>query len=163
MRVGRRVGRVTSIALFIILGAPSAAHALTITVPSATNLGTVTAGTTSITHQLGAVTVDTFLVPLSWTATVTATNFTTGTGPSTVTIPKASIRYSPGAVTASSGVAVRTPGAPSQSLSGVVPVTAYTAVAVVSSSTTWNPTIVIAIPTASVAGTYTGTITHSVA
>jgi hypothetical protein len=30
-------------------------------------------------------------------------------------------------------------------------------------TTTWDPTIVIAIPAAAVAGTYSGTITHSVA
>jgi hypothetical protein len=34
---------------------------------------------------------------------------------------------------------------------------------VLSISTSWNPTIVIDIPDAAVAGTYSGTITHSVA
>jgi hypothetical protein len=36
-------------------------------------------------------------------------------------------------------------------------------VAGLNSSATWNPTVVITIPAASVAGTYTGVVTHSAA
>jgi hypothetical protein len=30
-------------------------------------------------------------------------------------------------------------------------------------TTTWNPTLIVTIPSTAVAGTYTGTVTHSVA
>jgi hypothetical protein len=30
-------------------------------------------------------------------------------------------------------------------------------------SLSWNPTLIVAVPAAAVAGTYTGTVTHSVA
>jgi len=42
--------------------------------------------------------------------------------------------------------------------------TAYSGTALVGANTaTWNPTLVVNIPAAAVAGTYTGTVTHSVA
>jgi uncharacterized transporter YbjL len=48
------------------------------------------------------------------------------------------------------------------SLSAAVTAFALQAV-VLGTSTSWNPTIVVAVPVSAVAGTYTGTVTHSVA
>jgi len=154
----------------LIVAAPAAAWgALSITVPASTvNLGSVASGTASKSGQLGTVTVvDDRLTGLTWTASVSGTNFTTGSATTAETIGKASISYWSGPVTASSGTAVRTPG---QLTSGLAqdlssPRTAFIAVGVatVSNSTSWNPTIVVTIPAAAVSGTYTGTITHSVA
>lgn len=168
MRFGRRVGAVVGIAAFVVVATPSLAQAaLAITVPASTvNLGSVPTGTSSLSAQLGTVTVTASVVPLTWVATVSSTNFTTGSATTAETVAKASISYWSGPVTASSGVGVRTPGQLTallaQSLS--VPRTAFSlSVSLVSTSTSWNPTIVVAIPAAAVAGTYTGTITHSVA
>jgi hypothetical protein len=42
--------------------------------------------------------------------------------------------------------------------------TAFTLTAGTGNNTaTWNPTLVVALPAAAVVGTYTGTVTHSVA
>jgi hypothetical protein len=61
---------------------------------------------------------------------------------------------------------VRVPGQPTAlnavSLSAAVTAFALQAV-VLGTSTSWNPTIVVAVPASAVAGTYTGTVTHSVA
>lgn len=154
----------------IVLGWPAAASAagLAITVPPSANLGSVPTGTPTRSAQLGTVTVtDDRLLAVTWTATVTSTNFTTGAGTSAETIAKASISYWSGPTTTSSGVAVRTPGQLT-SLQAVTLAASRTAFAtlgavLVANSTSWNPTIVITIPPAAVSGTYTATITHSVA
>ncbi|HEX3542642.1 MAG TPA: hypothetical protein VHT75_19595 [Acidimicrobiales bacterium] len=142
---------------------------LAITLPVPANLGTVPSGTLTLSAPLGAVTVSAsgLLVP-GFVATVTSTDFTTGSGLPAQTIPKADISYWSGLLIMYSGGQTAVPGQASamfaQPLSA--PVTAFTSTGlllVFSISTTWIPTIVIAIPPAAVAGTYTGTITHSVA
>lgn len=167
MRVGRRVGTVVGIAAVVVLTTPSLAHAaLAITVPASTvNLGSVASGTSSFSQPLGAVTVTASGLTLSWTATVSSTDFTTGSATAPETIAKASISYWSGPVTASSGIATRTPGQLTSLLAESLSVTrtAFSAVSLVETSTSWNPTIVVAIPAAAVAGTYSGTVTHSVA
>ena len=144
----------------------TAAGGLSISVPVATELsaGTATnAGTLSA--QLGAVQVTDNRGALlgSWTASVTATDFTTGTATADETIPSANISYLSGAATAVTGVAVFTPGqVVPEALSA--PRTAYAATATVgNNSATWNPTITITVPSDAVVGTYEGTITHSLA
>ncbi|GAA1267183.1 hypothetical protein Psi02_08950 [Planotetraspora silvatica] len=139
------------------------AGALTITAPPTANLGTVASGATSVSAQLGTVTVtDTRgLLVATWTATVSSTAFTTGGGTPAETIANTAVNYSPGTATATSGLATFTPGT-----AGTLgtPRTAFTATLGVSNnSASWNPTVSVAIPAAAVAGTYTGTITHSVA
>jgi hypothetical protein len=164
MKVGWRAGTVAGITAVVVLATPSVAHAgLAITVPSTVNLGSVASGTSSLSHQLGTVMVTASVTPLSWTATVSSSDFTTGAP--VQTIGKGSISYWSGPVTGSSGVATRTPGQVTSLLAVSLSVarTAFSAVSVVGSSTSWNPTIVIAISAAAVAGTYSGTITHSVA
>ncbi|WP_436758734.1 hypothetical protein [Streptosporangium sp. V21-05] len=137
---------------------------LDITVPASVNLGGAQMNGT-ISAQLGTVTVaDSRSVLASWVATVSATDFAR-VGTPAVVIDKARVSYWSGPVTASVGVAVRTPGqataAAAQSLSS--PRTAFTKqLGVLGTSTSWNPTLIVSVPNFAVAGTYTGTVTHSV-
>jgi hypothetical protein len=158
------------IAALFILATPALAHgSVAITVPSAVNLGSVPSGTSSLSHQLGTVTVTATGVVLllpSFTAAVSSSSFTTGAGGPSQTIAASSISYWSGPATATTGAQTPVPGqvdaAHSQNLSPSR--TAFSSSGLVLSiSTSWNPTIVVDIPAAAVAGTYTGTITHSVA
>lgn len=142
------------------------ANELSITVPTSTALGGAAPGGT-ISAQLGTVKVDdTRLLLANWTATASATNFITGGGSTAETIAKNRLSYWSGPVTASTGVGVRVPGQLT-ALNAVSLSTAVTAFAlqavVLGTSTSWNPTIVVAVPASAVAGAYHGTVTHSVA
>jgi hypothetical protein len=139
------------------------AGTLDIVVPATADLGDVATGAASVSDQLGPVTVtDTRgALDAGWVATVSSTSFTTGAETAAETIPASAVTYAPGAVTASTGTVTLTPGATDDL---AAPLVAMTATAIVgNNSATWNPTITIALPAAAVAGTYTGTITHSVA
>jgi hypothetical protein len=146
--------------------AAALANTLTITVPDTAALGGAAPGGT-ISASLGTVTVtDNRPGIAGWTATVSATTFTTGGGTPAQTISNSAVAYWSGPATASSGGGVRTPGQPTAAqrvpLSGTV--TAFTASKAVGTTlTNWAPTLVITIPSSAVAGTYTGTITHAVA
>ena len=142
------------------------AGALSITVPASTvalPTGTVTTGAAPAAGQLGAVTVDDARGALlnTWTASVSSTTFVTGTATANETVAVDQIAYSSGAYTAHSGLGVFVPGSLAN---GALPGTAgsYTGAAG-NSSTTWNPTLTFTLLGSQVAGTYTGTITHSVA
>ena len=139
---------------------------LAITVPASTvalNTGTVNTGAASASAQLGSVTVADTRGALvnSWTATVSSTAFTTGTATTNETVAVNQIAYSSGAFTAHSGLGVFVPGL---LVNGTLPGTAgsYTGAAG-NSSTAWNPTLTFTLLSSQVAGTYTGTVTHSVA
>lgn len=143
------------------------AGSLVVSDPSNTSLGSVATGTASISSSLGSVTVTDGRGALNgtWTASVSSTDFTTGGATANETIAKANVSYWSGNSTASSGVAVRVPGqlllvnAQDMSTSR----TAFSATGVIgNNSTSWNPTLVVTIPSAAVAGTYSGTVTHSV-
>ncbi|WP_371778405.1 hypothetical protein [Streptosporangium subroseum] len=139
------------------------AGTLDIVVPATADLGDVAAGATSVSGQLGPVTVtDTRgALDAGWVVTVSSTAFTTGAATPAETIPASAVTYTPGAATATSGTATFTPGTPDDL---ATPITAFSATDIVgNNSATWNPTITIALPPAAVAGVYTGTITHSVA
>ena len=119
-----------------------------------------------ITAQLGTVQVldNRTTGTHSWTATVSATSFSTAGGGAT--IPTSRISYWSGPLTASTGTGAFTPGQLTAANAVVltVPRTAFshgTSAAVNSAS--WNPRLIVNIPLTSVVGTYTGTITHSVA
>lgn len=137
--------------------------ALSVSEPASKNLGSVanTAGTVS--GALGNVTVtdERGLLAATWTATVGTTTFTTGTGTANETIDQASVSYDSGAIGASSGLNGVFAGTATPVALGTSK-TAATGVAVGNNSATWNPTVTIAIPSQGIAGTYTGTITHSV-
>jgi hypothetical protein len=148
-------------------GGPSAGG-LSISVPTASELsvGTpVNAG--AVTAQLGPVTVTDARTGLlaGWTATVSATDFTTGSGSAAETIGRTNVSYWSGPATATSGAAVFVPGQPTAEAANPlgVPRVAFSAVAGSGTSATWVPTLVVTLPLTSVVGQYHGTITHSVA
>lgn len=92
-----------------------------------------------------------------WVASVISTAFTPSSGP---TIGAALVGYNAGTV-AKTGTATYTANNPSN-LTGVV--AAVTATGITGdNSATWNPTINVHIDGGKIAGTYSGTITHSVA
>ncbi|MEV0151940.1 MULTISPECIES: hypothetical protein [unclassified Nonomuraea] len=147
----------------------TSADGLTITVPTPTvNIGSGTPGT-QISGSLGTVTVSDQRAALNatWVASVIAGSggFTTGGGTTPETIPTSAVLYWSGPATAATG-GVPTPGqlnaAAAQSLD--VSRTAFSKTSGSGdNSAAWNPTIVINVPAQAVAGTYTGTVSHSVA
>lgn len=165
------VGVLSSMAL---LARPAVVEAsVAITVPATVNLGSGPTGAGTRSAQLDTVQVTAtgilnVLLP-SFTATVSSTTFTTGAGTAAQTVPKASISYWSGPVTASTGSQTAVPGQLTSLLAQdlSVPRTAFASsgsvLTVTTITTSWKPTLVVAIPAAAVAGTYTATITHSVA
>jgi hypothetical protein len=160
-------------ALVFAAGMPAASAAMSISAPGGRNLGSAATGSGTLTAQLGTVTMsNTAILGLvsGMTATVSATDFTTAGGGQYKTITKASVSYWSGLPTALSGISLGSvvPGQPT-ALNAVnlsVPRTAFTSASLLQLggvSVSWNPTIVINIPPSAVTGTYTGTITHSVA
>jgi hypothetical protein len=117
-----------------------------------------------VSGSLGPVTVTDNQGKLlgGWTATVTASDFTNTEGGQTSTIPAANVGYATGVITPVVGLSL--------SLGQLVPVAnqtatwAVTTTAVGNSEAEWNPTVTVRVPDEGVAaGTYRGTITHSVA
>ena len=140
---------------------------LAITVPSSAVLPNTTPGGTT-TAQLGtaSVTDNRGMTNASWTVTVTATTFTTGGKTPAETIPLTQISYWSGPATASTGSATLTPGQPNAAaaVNLTAPRTAFSlANGSTINSASWNPTLTVSVPAAAVQGTYTATITHSVA
>ena len=74
--------------------------ALSMTAPTGANLGGGAPGTT-ITGSLAAVTVtdDRALLTAAWTATASASDWTTGGGTPNETIPAGDVGYTPGTIT----------------------------------------------------------------
>ncbi|MDQ1582565.1 MAG: hypothetical protein QOF36_619 [Microbacteriaceae bacterium] len=135
--------------------------ALSITVPATANLGTWTntvAGGT-LSTALGQVQVNDARSPAAgsgWVATVISTALTPSSGP---TIAAALMGYTAGPIV-KVGTATYVANNPA-TLEGVV--AAVTASGITGdNSATWNPTINVHIPGGTLAGDYTGTITHSV-
>ncbi len=135
---------------------------LSITVPtSAGSLGSRsnTVGGGVISGPLGQVVVNdarSAAAGAGWVATVISTAFTPSAGP---TIGAAAVGYVVGPIT-QVGTATYTANDPTV-LTGTV--AALTASGITGdNSATWNPTIVITVPGGMAAGTYSGTITHSV-
>ncbi|MDX6350417.1 MAG: hypothetical protein QOF84_5207 [Streptomyces sp.] len=147
-----------------ITKADCAVRLLSISAAAAANLGSGVPGGT-ITGHLGSVTVDATGID-SWTATVSVTNFTTGGGSPAETIPKSSVSYWSGPATARIGTGTATPGQATAAQAQILS-TSRTAFSLQSgapvTAVTWNPTLIVSVPAAAVAGTYTGTVTHSVA
>ena len=142
---------------------------LSISVPgSPVNLGSAATGAGTITGQLGNVTVtDNRGVLLgSWTAQVSASNFTTGGGTANETVGVGNVSYWSGAATSTSGTGTFTPGQATAGAAIALSTSGQTAFSgsslVGNNAATWNPTLTVTIPSAAVAGTYTGTVTHTV-
>lgn len=156
----------TAVAAAVVFGtcAPAGA-AMAITAPLTANLGAAPSGTETISANLGTVTVAGSAAGSAFKATVSATAFTTGSGSENETIGLSSILYWSGPATAVKGATV-TPGQPTAS-NAVDLTEPRTAIAGSArggaTSVSWNPALVINIPDDAVAGTYTATVTHSVA
>ncbi|HEY2238855.1 MAG TPA: hypothetical protein VGI21_08695 [Streptosporangiaceae bacterium] len=136
---------------------------LSITTPDSVSFGTASIGATTVSGSLGAVTVsDTRSTTLrGWIATVSSSDFITGTGTGNQDIPAANVSYIPGLATSTSGTGTFVPG-----LGGALgsAKTAFTgSLESGSTSASWNPTVTVTLPSNIAAGTYSGTITHSVA
>ena len=141
--------------------------ALGVTVPaSATLTGAATnvlaqaitgsLGTTTVTDARGALVA-------AWTTSVSSTDFVTGTAPREAAqiVPSTEVDYTTGLATATSGVITATPGLVTQDLSAAR--TAMVGAGVGNNSVSWAPSLTVNVPAGNVAGTYSGTITHSVA
>ncbi|MEU4551548.1 hypothetical protein [Micromonospora violae] len=142
---------------------------LDIDAPATADLGTGAPGGT-ITGQLGTVTVDDSraAADASWVASVTATVFQTGGASPPETVLPSEIEYWSGPATATTGDGTFTPGqltaGDAAPLDSVTPLTAFTHSGGTGGNTaSWNPTLVVNVPLDSIAGVYTGTVTHSVA
>jgi hypothetical protein len=141
--------------------------AISITVPTSAGLPSGTPGST-ISGELGSVAVidNRALLNASWTSTVSSTDYTTGAGTAAETIAKSDVSYWSGPATATSGTGTFTPGQPTaaQRQPLTTAITAFSMTAGTgNNSATWDPTLVVAVPTSAVGGLYTGTVTHSVA
>jgi hypothetical protein len=142
--------------------------ALSITVPPSTvSLGSGAPGST-ITAQLGVVQVTDAraLLAASWTGSVASTSFVTGGATTPETVPAADVSYWSGPATATTGSGTFTPGQANAGAAVTLAAsrTAFTlASGVGDNSAAWNPTFIVSLPAAAVVGTYTGTVTHSVA
>lgn len=121
-----------------------------------------------VSGQLQVVTVMDQRAALNatWTASVYGTPLTTGGGTSAETVPQSALSYWSGPATATTGAGTFVPGQPAAADAEVLD-EVYTAFSKINgagnNSASWNPTIVIDVPAQAVAGTYTGTISHSVA
>ncbi|MET8039660.1 hypothetical protein ABZU25_02200 [Micromonospora sp. NPDC005215] len=145
------------------------AGTLDIDAPATADLGSGAPGST-ITGQLGSVTVNDSrgAADASWVASVTATVFQTGGGTPAETVLPSEIDYWSGPATATTGTGTFTPGqvnaAAAAPLDSATPLTAFTHSGGTGGNTaTWNPTLIVNVPLDSIAGVYTGTVTHSVA
>ncbi|MGW0771540.1 hypothetical protein [Streptomyces sp. NPDC002676] len=152
----------TATAVFTI---PQALLAPSVTAPTSANIGSVQPGNTT-TVQLGQVKVTTSGV-MHWTATVSATNFTTGGGSAAETVARGNLSYWSGPVVTKMGPGTYVPGQPTSAdkvtLDTARTAFLYNTVNTNNSSVIWQPTLVMSVPASAVAGTYTGTVVHSVA
>jgi hypothetical protein len=141
------------------------AGALNISVPASTvalATGTINTGAASASGQLGSVSVaDTRgLVSATWTTTVSSTTFQTGGGSANETVALNKIAYASGGPTSTTGSGSFTG---STLATMTVPGTAATWTTGVGNNTAaWNPTLTFTFLGTQAAGTYTGTVTHSV-
>ena len=140
---------------------PIMAGALSMTAPISANLGSAVPGGT-VSAGLGTVQVtDDRGFGADWTATVSATGFTTGNGTAPETIPASDAYYDITGFGSRTGSATFST-APETNLSGTPqPVVSATNVGGATSAT-WDPLIDVHVPAAAVAGQYTATIVHSV-
>jgi hypothetical protein len=145
------------------------AGTLDIVAPATADLGSGAPGT-DINGALGVVTVTDgrASADASWGASVTATVFQSGGGSPPETVLASEVDYWSGPATATTGDGTFTPAQTTaggaQPLDNVVPLPAFTHVGGTGNNTAgWNPGIVVHVPLDSQGGTYTGTVTHSVA
>ncbi|UYQ60133.1 hypothetical protein [Streptomyces peucetius] len=140
---------------------------LTLEVPSSRDLGSGFPGQT-VSGQLGTVTVrdERAANNATWTVSVVATQFDTGTDDPTEVIVPNLVNYWSGPATATTGTGTFVPGQPTRNdrVSLEQPRTAFSKTSGSgNNSASWNPTLEIRIPQDAIGGLYSGTVTHSVA
>lgn len=135
---------------------------LAITVQKAAPLSDGATGDTSVTGNLGPVTVtDTRGGTEAWTSSAASTTFTSTSAGGTTTSSTA-VTYDSGSVDQTTGT-VSVKNSPDVDLS-TKPATVVSATEVSGNNTaTWYPTLTVSLPESALAGDYTGTITTSVA
>ncbi len=134
---------------------------LSITTPASADLGATTPGG-SVANGLGdAEVTDNRGFGANWTATVSSTDFTTGGGSPAETIPASDATYAISGLT-TTGTATYT-HITTVGLSGNPQAVVSAANVAGNTTVTWNPTVQVTAPGGAIAGTYTATITHSVA
>jgi hypothetical protein len=142
---------------------------ISITVPGSTvNLGSVSVAASSVTGQLGTITIQDgrALLHGGWTGTVSSSHFTTGGQTAAEPVAATNVAYWSGAATATLGLTTLAgiQLTPRAAVAINTARTAFTAGSLVgNNSASWNPTLIVTIPAAAVVGTYTGTVTHTVA
>ena len=134
---------------------------LSMTAPASADLGSGAPGTT-ITGEIGTVTVtdDRALLSASWTASASASDFSTGGGTGNEIIPVTDATYSPGTITKTGTITAT----PTEITLDHEPQTVVDGTAGVGNNTaSWDLTVAVAVPAQAVGGVYTGTLTQSVA
>lgn len=167
MRTVWRSGLMAVVSAIALIATPATTFAAkSITVPATADLGSQTPSLTAAPALLGSVTgADTGIVGLlsAFTASVSCSTFTSGAN----TLACSTMTYDSGPPTAQTGTQNVTQ-------SGTITLSAANQTAFTANATllgglgagisdTWDPTIVVHVPLGAIAGTYTGTITHSVA
>jgi hypothetical protein len=137
---------------------------LTITSPASFPLGDAMPGQKAIS-RLGTVRVEDTRGPdaTDWTATVSATDLTSGEG---TPITKSHISYRSGPATRTTGDGTFVPGQPTPSSGQPLTTTrvAFSHVKGMTDNTaSWRPTLVISVPDTAAADEYSGAVIHSVA
>ena len=134
--------------------------ALSMTAPTTAYLGSRAPGT-YISFVIGPVQVtdDRALLSAAWTATASATDWTTGAGAPTETIPASDVTYQPGYVF-TRGTITATPTAISLSATPTPVVIATDGTG--DNDALWYPYISVAVPASAIGGLYTGTMSQSV-
>jgi hypothetical protein len=97
-----------------------------------------------------------------WTATTSATDLTTGGGTTPETIPVGDVQYLISGFTSTTGSATLT-RTPVTDLAGTAQAVVTATNVNGDNSAAWNPVIQVSVPRGAVGGTYSATITHSVA
>lgn len=135
---------------------------LSVTAPASANLGQVANdGTSSVT--LGAVEAldERGLLTAAYTTSVTSTPFTATVDATAVEFGNENVTYTSPAAVVGTGIVTCNGTGTAQGLDASRTAMAAT-LASGTSSCGWNPTITVTPPASAVAGTYSGTVTHSV-
>lgn len=131
---------------------------LSVAVPASADLGSASSGVSAIKGSLGSTQVtDNRGVTLGWTASAASAGFTGAGGKTQST----GVTYSSGALT-KTGTIVVTGSDTVPLTSSATPVVLGT-LAVGNNTASWNPQLMVSLPADSLAGSYTGTVTTSVA
>lgn len=136
---------------------------LTVSAPVTADLGSAATGDVTINGALGPITVEDLrgAVTSDWSSTVVSTDFTTGGGTPAETVPNINVAYTSGPATSTTGNGTFTPG-PAGVIINVPQGIFSHSTGSGNNTATWDPTLFVALPPSAVAGTYSGTITHSV-